>query len=681
MHNRSTTNELTQKIGIIAITVGWLFLWFAPWQSWLQSYIWLRMGIALAIFITPGVLIFQLLNKGANNLSTALTHGFVISHLLLALLGTLGRMAHIPFTFLLHITMLLGLIFLLISIIPTIVRYSKSATKIIGFCDLLSFWPLVLLAILTALITLQRTITYDDFAYLAYLTNWQHAASLDFNDVFFGIDQVTIKRFFIVSTPYNQAFLASISGLHGLFIIGGFYEPFLAILACISVYNLSRTLGFSKNASIAALGLQIAFLVLLSDYLHPGFPFFNQLSTDKASAAYIFVPVFIQSALLYFDSPNWKNLGLFALAAMSLSFMHPGILAFAIAISGLVFLFRLSSQDKKVSFFFFGVLLLTLIPQIIIRFINIGNQPSYSFSAESLNSLQSLVTVLDGTIFYGFNLSNLDMQFPHQGHIPFPDTFLKYIWILIPLLASAFAIPKLKKSNSARYILASFILVAFAGVPFTGWILGYFLSALMLERTTWLFPYGIGTIFLVKTIIEKINLSFRLEKRARKFYQLAYSTLTALSIGSLLLFMQYNGLPDFKRIQVNTGRYTELAQIGNYFDEHITDQSIVVGTEKINDMIPGLSANAKVISFWFRDPFYSYYFTEDERYSRNEDQLEILSNNSSPEDRFALIRKYNVKYLLLQSGKLHLLNPLISAYPSNFQFTQIGRYLIVKVDS
>jgi hypothetical protein len=63
----------------------------------LQDLIWLRLGIALFVFIVPGLAIYGLLTDGQGRWTDHLPFGFVISHLIIASGGTIGRLVHVSF--------------------------------------------------------------------------------------------------------------------------------------------------------------------------------------------------------------------------------------------------------------------------------------------------------------------------------------------------------------------------------------------------------------------------------------------------------------------------------------------------------------------------------------------------------------------------------------------------------
>ena len=245
------------------------------------------------------------------------------------------------------IMMTLALILLLYYAIPKLASFKFPRFEISIIKDVFSFRPLALMILLAAMLAIQRTLSDDDLTYLAFLNNWQHSSALNFNDVFFGADKLASVRFWIVSTPFSQAFLAEISKLPGIFILGGYYEPFLAALSLFSIYELAKTLGLSRFKAMAAVGFQVVFLALLSEYLHPGAPFFRQLSVDKATATFIVIPVFLQSIVWYLDKPIRKNLLLVLLTGLSLMLMHPVALVYGIIIAGLITVFGLNPSNLR----------------------------------------------------------------------------------------------------------------------------------------------------------------------------------------------------------------------------------------------------------------------------------------------------------------------------------------------
>jgi len=584
--------------------------------------------------------------------------------------------------------MAFSLLLLLLYAIPRLSQMRMPRLEASTIRNVLSAWPMVVIIVLTVLISIQRVLSDDDLTYLSYLINWQKAASLNFNDVFFGVDKLASVRFWIVSTPFSQAFLSDISGLPGIFLLGGYYEPFLVVLSIFCIYELARTLGLSRQMAMGSILFQIAFLALLSDYLHPGAPFFHQLSVDKATANFIILPVFLQSVIWFLNEPIKKNTLLILLTGLSLMAMHPVVLVFGVMVAGLIALFGLNRSNLQKRLLLFALMVLIMIPQVAIRFVPHEAQGVIPYSIEDIlasNGLGSLISVWGNTFFYGFNPSILAMKIPYANNAPVPEFFLKWGWTILPLMAALFTIRRVKKDFLAQYVLACFLLVALAGIPLTGWLLGYLVSAWMLERTTWLYPYGIGLAFLLMAIGDSIGLRDRLTLWTKTFrmkvnLSLWLLTITEIfSIAIILLVMREQNLPDLNRFRLNSERYREFAEVGQFMDRRASHPSYAVGTDELNDFIPAISSKVKVISYRPSDPSYPYFFTQEERRQRLLDRQAIFSRDIPLEDRLSLIEKYDIQFLWLREGEYYMVRRLVSTFPASFFVQKIGRYYVLEV--
>jgi hypothetical protein len=672
--------------GILLILI-WLFLWFWPWQSVLQDLIWVRLGIALAIFIVPGLSLYGLLKSNQGYWTDHLTFGFVLSHLLIACLGTVGRFVHVSFDLIKDVMMGLGLLVLLLYFLP---MTSRSITVQIDrptLQHLLSALPLLLIAVLAGLIVIQRVLSDDDLTYLAYITNWQHSTHLDFEDLIFGTGQLVQPRFWLVSTPFAQAFLAEVSSLSGIFILAGYYEPLLVFLSILAWYGLARTLNLSHQVASISVILQVLFLLLLSEYLHPGSSFFSQLSVDKSTATFILAPVFIQSEIWLLRKPTWSTISMCLCTGLSLTLMHPIALAYSVFIGGLIVLLNVDRANSRTSLIPIIILIIMLIPQVALRFVSPQAGESVLNSVawiQDQEGQQNMLTVWPDTPFYGFNPNILTMSIPYESRIPFAGSIVEWSWLLIPLGATLFSIARLRKDNLAQYIFSSFVLCALTAFPLTGWLVGYFLSPWMLERATWLFPYGLSAVFLLLALRDQTGVGRHIrtfsqqleEKTSFSHWPLAVTTIFSSIL--ILLFMREQGLPDFTLFESKTQRYQDLASVGHFLDEQIPEQAVVIGVDDLNNLIPGLSWKANPLTFRTSNPANMPFFTLDIVNERIFDRQTILSRRAAPEVRLDLLKKYDVRFLLLRRSDYDLFKNLVSNDPTLFESTEIGRYILLK---
>jgi len=670
-------------LAAILVTLFWLFAWYFPWQAKLHHILWLQLGVGLAIFIIPGLCVYGLLSDHPGLEFNHLTFGFVISHLMIALLGTVGRFIHVSFETISFLMMAFGLMSLLVYILPKVDRGIKFQIDRERSAYFLSTIPVLFISILVGLIVIRRVLTDDDLTYLAYLTNWQHATHLDFNDLIFGESQLVPPRFWLMSVPFAQALLAKISEMPGILILGGYYEPFLVILSVLSWYELALALKLSPRAASASVILQLTFLLLLSEYRHPGAPYFNQLSVDKATATFLLAPVFLQSLIRSLERPTRNNMFLFLLTGLSLTLMHPIAVAYAVFIGGiLILLFYQGSQSFKNKLMLMTILVAILIPQIVIRFAGIPGTGSASLDPEvvlSRSSSRPLISRLGNTPFYGFNFNILAMKIPYESNIPLPEPILKWGWVLVPILAVLFAL-KQREHRAAQFIVSCFVLCFLAGFPFTGWIIGYFLNGRMLARSVWLFPFGISAVYLLLSIKNEFWIKSSAKIRGFSASTWPLIIITIFSTTVFLAFLRENRLPDFEEFTRKSIRYQQLATAGQALDHLMPGQAVVIGSQDLNDLLPGISWKSKIITFRIQLLASMDYFTPADREARISDTQKIFLRSTSPEDKMSLLRKYDVHFLLLQRDDLRRFNNLIANYPDLIRVTEIGGVYIVQID-
>jgi hypothetical protein len=281
------------------------------------------------------------------------------------------------------------------------------------------------------------------------------------------------------------------------------------------------------------------------------------------------------------------------------------------------------------------------------------------------------------------------MNIPYADRLVISSQFLSWMWVIVPIMTSILLMNGVRKRQLNQYILAATLLVALAGIPFTGWILGYFVSAWMLERTTWLYPFGISAVFLVLTFQEQTYIGRRFEAWKLSFYKKNIIGFTSLlnvsiwlfSIIMTLLVMRERGLPNITRLQNSTLRYQELVLIGQQIDRAETQPVNVAGTDELNDFIPALSWKAKVISYRPEDLTYPYYHSEEEKLTRWTDRQAIFQKKIPPDERMEIIQKYDIQYLLLESNRYGKVKDLISTYPLSFKTFTFGRYHLIEINN
>ena len=679
--------RLKDLLWIIPVSITWSFFWFWPWQNIIPSLHWPQLGIAIIVFTIPGACVYGLIVNRSTFTFSHITSGFVISHLIIALLGTLGRLIHLSFETVKIIMAFTGLILLL--------RYSsfkfQDRIKVtiwnIDTNKILPVLLLLLVAMVACLVVIQRVLTDDDLSYLAFVTNWQNSTRLDFNDIIFGRPELVSPRFWLMSIPFAQALLADISQIPGILLLGGYYEPYLVIIAVLCWYELARTLNLSPHASSAASILQLVFLLFLSEYLHPGAPFFNQLGSDKATAAFIIAPIFFQSLFRLFKQSTKGNFLMFFMAGASLTLTHPVILAYSIFIGGMLILLNWKNTGAKEKVITILILFAVLLPQIALRFSNIYSQGDIPYTSQEVFSqrgIESMISRWGNTQFYGFNRSILDMKVPYEENLPIPQPIVVRGWLIIPLLSTIFSLKHAGKKTAAQFILACFLLGLLAGLPFTGWIIGYFLSAYMLERAIWLFPFGLSTVYTFLMLRDHVRSRLPTNKPSNQKFIASSNwyllSITVVAICAFSLYLYENNLPNFEKFISKSQRYQDLSLAGKELDNRISVQAYVIGSPSLNDLIPGISWKSKLITFRISDPLNMSYFSTAERIERISDTQKLFSKSISAEDQLSLLEKYDVQFLFLQRDDIRFLNALITKYPNRIKPSEVGGVILVEIE-
>jgi hypothetical protein len=681
-------NRIYRKKPFLLLPLFWILLWLLPWTHWLNSLPWIRLGISLIIFSTPGVIISLFLAGEKLSLLTHLISGLAFSVLFVGILGMLGRVFHVPFEYVKVFFALTGLIVLLVFAIKYRIKDHLFKPSHLSITTLI----LLLLMIAFGIIInfLSRT-TGDDQTYLAYLTSWQHAQPLNFQEVYFASGNADSIRFWLSVFPMSLALLAEISGLHGLMLIGLYLEPFLIIIAILATYDLYEDLLQSEQQAILAVLLQFTFLFLLRGYQQPGLTFFNRLSEDKVFAAFILFPIFFLALRLFLEYFTLQSSIFVLLAGLSLAITHPVILAYSVFIVGL-YAGIVTFIGKNYKKFLVVVILLTVIilPPALLRFINVPSASSITYDLESAldagAGIETRISYLAGTPFYGFNLDRIKIL-PEDNA---PENLLRafltksYLWTLgLGFLWSLFNI---KRKTVAPFIAASSSLILLSAIPYTGWIIGYFVSARMLWRTPWLLPIGLISLVLFHEFIlfiwRKIPANILPKIPVER---VVYTAILGTCSIVLIFFSVHVYIAEWKTL-AERGTYINtlenLSALGNYLEANIDQPSMFIAapqsseflsglfTQSLMDYLPGLSSKSKVA--YFREYYSAPNLVDMEKVNL----IFSLDTAITPAQRIDILRTNRIQYVLIDNPSL--MN-YYASYPQFFDVQKAENYWMFSI--
>ncbi len=668
MENRSAR----KYTGLLLALAVWSCFWLFPWQPWLEHHVWVKMALGLSAFILPGFLIIKLLQPQDPDWIGYIPFGFSISLLIVTVLGLIARSVHLSMSHIVICFWVVGIISLGLVFQQGVKKGNTGEERRVSGTGLKYTWPILVVVVLIGLITTLRIIGDDDLIYQAYQNYFEKSASLDFKEIVFGYDEWSPARFWIVSIPFAQALISRITHIPAAMFALGYYDPFLVLVSAIAFYCLSWRLGLSPGMAALSVVFQFTFMVLLSEYLHAGAPFLKQLGTDKATAAFILAPVFLDGLHRIFKGPNVGSIVAGLLAALSLSAAHPVIFAFAGFIAGLTGLLAIdrTSIIRRILIPAM-ILLMAMLPQVAVRFS--GSQSTALIDQARSDMLHQEETDLRIRLWgsrqlYGLNPSLLAIHIPYEQRLsPISPDLLHFGWLVFPALVGLFTLKDFRKEETARYILASLLLVLLVIFPFTGPIFGTLTTPGMLERTVWLFPFGTALVYLLARLCGSLKIIKKGRENSRHDVAIPLQIAsTVICTAVILLYMRETKAPDFDQLRRREIRYQDLVDIGSFLDRENDTNFWIAGSDKINDLIPIFTTRGKVISFRPSDRSYSYFIPAEAHNQRMLDRQSLFSGTASMEEILAVCKKYQISYLLFGRQEFGSIERLVSMHPETF---------------
>jgi hypothetical protein len=292
-----------------------------------------------------------------------------------------------------------------------------------------------------------------------------------------------------------------------------------------------------------------------------------------------------------------------------------------------------------------------------------------------MNPIGDRISYIEGTPFYGFNLDKIKIQIREETPQSWLAFILSWSYLGILILGFLWSLSKIKEQDNvtAPLITASSTLVLLSAIPYTGWLVGYFVSARMLWRTPWLFPIGLVGAILIKNMINgilpKMTVKSHRENIARNT-----TVIAALAVCTTLViysssYQSPTSSSSLKELHNYRVKLEELAATGNYIETNNEEPSIFLASDEMMNYLPGLSSKAKVV--FFRSPIFTPHPVN------RSDLREVLSTNEyfPIKRRMKVLSRYDVKYILIEDTSIQ---KYYAAYPRFFNVKKIGDYWLIE---
>jgi hypothetical protein len=647
-----------RSIPLLAIAIPWFFLAIFPWQTRLDGWTALRFGVGVLVYLIPGMLAFFHVSDVKNFTFRTVLGGLVVSMFVTGLLGGVARLFHLNFIFIRWMFALWGVgMFLLLYLndVNITIKFKEPAK-----------WEIFLLVLAAGGIVYFASITrppliHDDaFTYNALLYYYQHAPVLDFSFPD-ALSRLEIPRFWIAYWPLVEAMISEFSGVDGLFVTGIYLPILLAWFSFLGIYTLGRTLGLSRVLAGAAVLAQGFSLMRLTGSNQPGKLFFQRLTEDKVVAAFVISLMLVLLVIEYFDRPGTKRLLLAGIGAFTMAFTHPvqfGMVCMVVGVYGLPYLFSREMRGKYL--LLIGVLAFVVAIPYFFRFGGGEYSQTLSFSMEDVAANDEFsrlgnrrVDIIEGTGFYGISRF-LTSGLPYEAGIIAAILAILFFW----------------RNKAARYILASFLVLAVSVFPYTGWIIGMFTTPFQLWRLTWLTPFGLAFAFLAWFGFEIVQ-RFRILDRWGKWLSPLYHFLVFSVLISLIVYIRPWAMGNIGNLNRDVydiySNYLSTASLMNELE--VNSPIIVGGTDAVtNAIIPSLTMKYEPLVFRVES-------------GGVQTQLwkALIDDDIPADERFSRFREHGVEYLLLK-GEPDWIPSFLNEYPTNVsRLFREGRFSLYKI--
>lgn len=672
-----TVATLNSRRQLLFIGVLWILFWIIPWGRFLsfEENLYLvflsdmaKLGLALGVFILPGALLYILLQEKMGLLFEfwgIVPIGFTFSVALIGAIGILGRLLGFSFGLVKCLFALVGLgeIMLLSYLKPALTIRKEHVLRL--FRSIVENIPLALALVLAVSVAFNEYLFFiDDTIYQAYLTNWQYSTRLGFHNIVHQANIVESVRFWLALYPMGQALFSSLSGIPGILLFSNYLELSLVPLAVITAYWFARVLGLSRTmAGFSVLMQVLIYTLMIYDYWPVGFWFFINMAEDKVSAVFLLAPVFFIFVIKYLEASTRTHLTMVLIASVALMFTHPVILFYCCLIgSGIGCCAWYAKKTGWRSLLGLSVVIITvMVPYLSIRLYE-PYQREISFDAQSAITTfhaDRFINVV-GDFFYGINpnvLMFLDISPENNLYSAFQ--IIRLLPILLALVAGVLAFMKVKAGALYWYVLSCVILIMFAIVPYTGWILGYFVSARLISRASWFSPLGLASVMTFKLISDCLKSNMTINKFVEAYSEkvkkesAAYARIFKLSAVVIALAVVAS-LPRVPSYFMVLDHNNQLARVGEYVDQHTSGPTTVTALNYRDMlMLPGVAANASLISFREETDRngHNFFLSLEEIHERihASNTIRSLDPSTSTEERCRLLEKYTVRFVLAPS--------------------------------
>lgn len=557
---------------------------------------------ALAILLFPGVALTRLIAGEyftRDSLPERLAVWFVVGTGFVAALGLIGLALKIHLRDVIVISAL-GYAALTVLLIMRRPRNQDSGEGRTTPLQRLRVSPITIIllsaAVGLAIITLLTPRDYDDWYYLAYISDYVSGARLASEDAIFDTGNPATPRIWFGGGWWVlEAMLAKVSGVDPV-ACHQIYLPLLLLpFVVLAVYTLARRLFRSAWAALLACGFQMLFYLSSAfPYKSTGWMVFARIAQDKAVACFVVAPVAAALALRLLDREDDRNtpqrgLVYIYLIAVLTSFLVHGMgpvwSGLSIIPLALVEWLRIRSRASTLA------LVRTALPvlacaAILVSFRGLVNEVVTAPAQDVIQAPGALS---------GFYLPGMPFKLGTDTTNPITWIFRESFFTANPLfimryplgvtgLAMTLALFLFARSSlAARFLLAltaSVLLLLFTPVGIT--LAAWFITQRLVFRLVWILPWGLTIAFFLA----------RLRLRAFVNFIVLAAAILALARGNP---GNYGAL--FAKMHGRNRPSPDATAAFGFLASQPSPQGVILASEATGRMIPAFLPDAYPVNF------------------------------------------------------------------------------------
>lgn len=460
----------------------------------------------------------------------------------------------------------------------------------------------------------------DAWFYVPVMRSFLQSPNLEVVDVYIGKNLMGARQLFGGWWVF-QAYLSGLGNIAPVDMLLVYIRPLLMIVSLLGVYGLTKELSRNTRTALLVVVVQIVFYVsdiAGSDALGRGaigYQFFGRLGEDKATVAFVLVPIAILLAIRFLTDGRFGTLLGFFLLAAGISVIHP---------QGMVYLGLSCTLFLIVRFFFCrdkayisrSILILLIIGlcfsvpigQLFIRHGNLVSETA------------SLETVLNETTSRVQSNKLLILSEAYDLYMLNPE-LLENPYLILSILLSLVMLFRIKRDIAAQFIFSNLaLLLFFLYNPVTASVLGRIMTPVLLWRMLWILPIGlaIGYAFsivipyferVLQRILESVRSLVSKTHRVTGRVPAASNSMAGILVPWLLVgglfFIQFGRVLAGGQVLDTMKSASVTAEERGFLekaDSFIEPRSYVIANPSINELVPAFT-DGYVLYFKGNEPF------------------------------------------------------------------------------